>query len=320
MEIAIKNTSASRLNKLAKCSASVASALLLSLHAPYTFAALSDFVKDANTGCTIHNFAEGKVKLAWSGACVEGKISGTGVLTINYVANNETCTQTGEYKNGLKHGFVKSLCPDGSSLEGAFTNGVLTGKSVDTGPDGDRWEWDFRDALFNGKGTHTLAKLPNYKYQGEFKDSKYHGQGVQSFPDGEKRVGEFIENQILKGLATYPNKTKYEGEFKNGMPHGNGRFTYEFGTTYTGEFENGSFHGAGRLIYVHGDYQIGLFKNGKFITGTEKYSGSLADHKRAALELKLEKKMQNIDAWNDSVNTMFNGLNRGCNGAECRNK
>jgi hypothetical protein len=303
MKIAIKNTSANRLNKFAKYSASAASAMLLSLQTPYASAAISDFVKDANTGCIIHNFAEGKAKLVWSGACVEGEISGTGVLTINYTASNETCTQTGEFKEGQKHGFVKSVCSDSSSLEGVFVHNVLNGNGVRIGSDGDRWEGEHKDSLLNGQGKHTLAKLPKYKYEGTFQNNKYNGQGIQTFPDGEKRVGEFKDGFISKGVVTYPNKTKYEGEFKQGYSHGRGKFTYEFGTTYEGDFENGRYHGFGRLIYGNKDYQIGQFSNGNFVsgTGTEKYSGSLADHQRAEAELKLEKKINNINAWNRSL-------------------
>jgi hypothetical protein len=107
---------------------------------------------------------------------------------------------------------------------------------------------------------------------------------VQTFPDGEKRVGEFKDGVIIKGVASYPNKTKFEGEFNKEMPHGKGKFTYEFGTTYTGDFENGMFHGNGRLIYVHGDYQVGRFESGNFVGGTEKYSGTLEDFNRAKAE------------------------------------
>jgi hypothetical protein len=166
--------------------------------------------------------------------------------------------------------------------------GDMNGQGLRIGPDGDRWEGEYKDGLLNGQGTHTLAKLPKYKYQGVFKNNKYNGQAEQTFPDGEKRVGEFKDGVIIKGVATYPNKTKYEGEFKKEMPHGKGKFTYEFGTTYTGDFENGVFHGTGRLIYVHGDYQVGLFQLGKFITGTEKYSGTLDDHNRAKAERESE--------------------------------
>jgi hypothetical protein len=264
-------------------------------------AQINDFVKDANTGCKIYKLQETLHAAKWSGNCLDEKISGSGVLVINFIEQKTSCTQTGEFKEGLKHGQMKISCTDGSSREGMYVNGIATGKGVSNGPEGDRWEGEYKDGVLNGQGTHTLAKLPKYKYQGAFKNNKYDGQGVQTFPDGEKRVGEFKDGEIIKGVATYPNNSKYEGEFKKEMPHGTGKFTYEFGSTYEGTLENGMYHGRGRLIYVQGDYQIGLFQSGKFITGTEKFSGTLAEHQRAEAEFKLEKQINNVNAWNRSL-------------------
>jgi len=54
------------------------------------------------------------------------------------------------------------------------------------------------------------------KYEGEFKNGKYHGQGTKTFPDG----------------------MKYEGEFKDGQPHGQGTITYPDGRKYVGEYKD----------------------------------------------------------------------------------
>jgi hypothetical protein len=261
---------------------------VLSAYSHYASAAISDFVTDTKTGCKIYNLVAAEHSASWSGACVDGKISGSGVLVINFIKINASCTEKAEAKDGLENGFVQSSCTDGSRTEGKYVDGDLNGQGLRTGPDGDRWEGEFKNGLLNGQGTHTLAKLPKYKYQGVFKNNKYNGQGVQTFPDGEKRVGEFKDGVIIKGFATYPNKTKYQGDFKKEMPDGTGKFTFEFGTTYEGEFKEGMYHGKGRLIYVHGDYQIGLFQYGKFITGTEKNSGTLDDHNSAKAERERE--------------------------------
>lgn len=256
--------------------------LLLISYVPYATAALTDFVIDPNTGCKIYNYTKDEANITWSGACVAGKISGPGILTVNFLQNNDICTQTGEFKEGLRDGQVKTTCTDGSAVEGLYKGGEMNGKGWRTGSEGDRWEGEFKNGELIGEGTHTLAKLAGYKYHGTFKNYKYDGQGIQTFSDGERRVGEFKDGQQITGMATFPDKSKYEGEFKNGASHGKGKYTYEFGTTYTGDFENGRFHGHGRLIFVHGDYQIGLFQNGTFISsmGTEKYSGTLDEYRK----------------------------------------
>ena len=40
---------------------------------------------------------------------------------------------------------------------------------------------------------------------------------------------------------------KYVGEFVDGKPHGQGRFTWKEGNTYNGQFENGKQNGFGEL-------------------------------------------------------------------------
>ena len=54
-------------------------------------------------------------------------------------------------------------------------------------------------------------------YEGEYKDGKWHGIGIQIFADGEK----------------------YEGEFKDGNYHGIGAYIFSDGSKYEGEFKDG---------------------------------------------------------------------------------
>jgi len=55
-------------------------------------------------------------------------------------------------------------------------------------------------------------------YEGEYKDGKYHGQGISSYPDG----------------------SKYEGKWKDGEKHGQGTLTSRFEKEYIGEFKEGT--------------------------------------------------------------------------------
>jgi len=54
-------------------------------------------------------------------------------------------------------------------------------------------------------------------YEGEYKDGKYHGQGISSYPDG----------------------SKYEGKWKDGKKHGQGTETLSSGWKYVGEWREG---------------------------------------------------------------------------------
>ena len=49
-------------------------------------------------------------------------------------------------------------------------------------------------------------------YEGEYKNGKYHGQGISNYPDG----------------------SKYEGKWKDGEKHGQGKLTSPGGDKYVG--------------------------------------------------------------------------------------
>ena len=58
--------------------------------------------------------------------------------------------------------------------------------------------------------------------------------------------------------------TAYVGEFKYGLPHGKGTFTYSDGAVYSGGFKYGKEHGIGTFIcFTHGSKYEGEFQNGK---------------------------------------------------------
>ena len=110
--------------------------------------------------------------------------------------------------------------------------------------------------------------------------------GVFLSNDGDKYEGEYQSGKIVRGTALYPGGAKYEGDFKNDIPHGEGTFMYSDGSIYYGKFKNGksdgqgiktwkdgkeyagSFqndepHGKGTFTYSDGSKYVGEFKNGK---------------------------------------------------------
>ena len=54
---------------------------------------------------------------------------------------------------------------------------------------------------------------------------------------------------------------RYEGQFKNGLPHGNGALSLPDNGKYEGQFKNGVKHGKGILISPDKDKYDGQFKN-----------------------------------------------------------
>ena len=90
-------------------------------------------------------------------------------------------------------------------------------------------------------------KNNNPQYKGEVKreyiifgDYIIEGLGSLTFPDGFKYVGEWKDGKRHgQGTSTFPSGNKYVGEFKDGREHGLGTFTWSDGKKKLGEFREG---------------------------------------------------------------------------------
>ena len=75
-----------------------------------------------------------------------------------------------------------------------------------------------------------------YKSGNEKKDEKYVGEIENGVPYGQ-------------GTYTYPDGRKYVGEFKDGKRNGKGSYTYPNGNKYVGGYKNGGEHGQGTYTW-----------------------------------------------------------------------
>ena len=82
---------------------------------------------------------------------------------------------------------------------------------------------------------------------------------------GDVLEGEWL-NGVLHGQATYnyANGDKYVGAFKDGSSHGQGTHTHASGAKYVGEWKNDKQDGHGTFISATGDKYVGEFKQGTF--------------------------------------------------------
>lgn len=102
----------------------------------------------------------------------------------------------------------------------------------------------FHTFLYSQQNCQVLKPEINSEYKGACKKNLAHGKG------------------IAKGINVY------EGEFKNGYPHGEGIMQYENGATYSGEWKKGERNGVGKYItIVNGKESIieGVWKNDQYI-------------------------------------------------------
>ncbi len=77
------------------------------------------------------------------------------------------------------------------------------------------------------------------RYEGEFVDGLFHGQGTIIFSDGSSYVGEYKDGKKNgQGTATFSDGSSYVGEYKDGKRNGQGAYIYENGYSWIGEWEN----------------------------------------------------------------------------------
>lgn len=209
----------------------------------------------------------------WSGACLNGKAHGKGVTT---------------WRNKKDGKFVLRL------IEGERKNGRVIGQLTVTYENGDVYIGKL-NTNGNRDGQGTYVWLDGTKFEGGYKDGKYHGQGTFTLSHGEIQKGLWKDGKLAEsdggygrkgynfGFKTKWVKDKYAGidfELRNcagsyfnpfsnllwSKCHGSHTFganSENEGDIYVGEFEDGKSHGQGTIIYASGNKYVGEFEVGK---------------------------------------------------------
>ena len=93
--------------------------------------------------------------------------------------------------------------------------------------------------------------------------------------------------EVWKGFGDKETHSVYKGDVKNGVPNGLGIMIDNIGGKYIGEWKDGLFHGQGKFTSLNGSmYYVGGYKKGKrdgqgvltFLDGL-KYEGEFKDGK-----------------------------------------
>ena len=192
-----------------------------------------------------------------------------------------------EGNDGKYVGDIVNMKPNGS---GIFVYGK--GKW-----EGDRYEGQWKDGEFHGKGTFTRTN--GQRFFGEWKSSmlwnitgydkfgriiKKYKRGVQVIirkkdEEEKKTAVQKRERGILyrevpiskwerggkKWMTEGDRKIYgiYEGEILDGVPDGEGTYTWYNVEKYVGEFRKGFFHGHGTFTYLSGITAEGVFRKNK---------------------------------------------------------
>ena len=111
----------------------------------------------------------------------------------------------------------------------------------------------------------------------------------RSSPRLKIRIKELLEESLedKKSEIKVLNQDLYNGEYKDGLYHGQGTYTHSNGDIYEGDWKEGKRHGHGTYIESEGDKYVGEWKNEKrHGHGTQtspdetKYRGEYKDGKR----------------------------------------
>ena len=162
---------------------------------------------ETSSGLIFKSFGDGKVQPKYKGEITNGKPNGFGVLTYPYGEKSVV----GVWKNG-KEWYTKHTKKDGTLL-GKFENGEWIGN---------------RGVLYRGRRNFVIGfyteKWEGFesednrdfsKYAGEIKIGFPNGQGIMTFPDGEKYVGEWKGGRLWNGRE-YDKDGNIIGKFVNG--------------------------------------------------------------------------------------------------------
>ncbi|XP_064446152.1 MORN repeat-containing protein 1 isoform X3 [Mirounga angustirostris] len=122
-------------------------------------------------------------------------------------------------------------------------------------------------SLSSRRSGYGVYVYPNafFRYEGEWKGGKKHGQGKLLFKDGSYYEGEFVDGEITgKGCRLWASSgNTYSGQFVLGEPQGHGIMKYKAGGRYEGEFSHGLREGHGHLVDQDGQAYWGSFHENK---------------------------------------------------------
>ena len=205
---------------------------------------------------------KGKINLKdgrlYDGTFVDGKLEGEGT----YI-NNKGDIYIGGFIGGKLNGKGKIIQKRENINKSNGGNEQENINNKDNNDDNNLvYEGEIKD--FKREG-HGVEKCPEYVYEGNFHDDMKNGQGsIKYLKLGRKYEGDFKNNEITGcGYLIYENKQTYNGNLVDGKKEGKGIYIWPDGSEYEGEYKNDIREGEGSLKWANGLIFKGKFHNGR---------------------------------------------------------
>lgn len=218
------------------------------------------------------NLRPGEPILAINGESTAGMSGALAESLITGPAGKQVALTAGETKRTvtLIIGEIKGYC-----VQGDCTNGAGIYAEID----GSRYEGQFRNSRFEGEGKIYFGE--ELHYAGQFRNGLRHGWGVETPPNSSRYEGEFSDDiRHGKGKLFQSNGTLLEGEWVEGRPEGEFSIAFPSGNRYQGHFQHGALHGYGVMVYANGHRYEGQWLDGAktegkyYWTDKEYYEGA----------------------------------------------
>src|SRR6185436_17170323 len=230
---------------------------------------------------------EGKGRLTFNAGYYEGEFlkglrHGTGTIV-----NDAGFSYTGQWAYGEESGKGTAVYTNGARYEGEFKAGKREGQGRATDADGSIREGEWQDDELNGKCR--IHEALGHDWQGTCVVGRLSGQGRSEDPaDGSAYEGEFQEGLYHGQGRLTAEGYVYEGAFALGRKNGRGKEVFESGEQYEGEFVRNERTGHGVLRFAgpngtalsyDGTFKGGLFAGpGKLTVDDSSFEGEFKDN------------------------------------------
>ncbi len=149
----------------------------------------------------------------------------------------------GEVKNGKRHGIGALYFDNGERFEGNWINDEICGSGI--------YFW------------------PNGSYfSGYWDSSRRNGYGIEVKPNGTYSIHYFVDEKSVIRVVANRSRLNYAngyyiGQVLNGKAHGMGTYYWNDGSKFEGNWVNGVIHGNGLLTYSNNQgVYVGYWDNG----------------------------------------------------------